>query len=245
VKLKMKIRYIVACMFAMSVGATAFAQDNQNNGSKGSNKDDTYQNGTVNPDGNNGNTDINGDEIYEDDASARHRENQGNVNRDGSLNDPDLNEDGSAKRNRTVPEIQEVDSVDLQSPDNNVWGKGQENRYDGSDPYNEEQDPQDQDSVGSINQNQDPEGVDENGTSASSRKRMQRSRTSGGSPDDSKFLEDDSSSSKNKKSGSYTDKNSKSSTGKTGTMKNSNSNDQKSGTTDKSRSKSAPKKSTY
>jgi hypothetical protein len=232
----MKIRYIVACMFAMSVGATAFAQDNQNNGSNGSNRNGSYQNGTINPDNNSGNTDINGDEIYEDDASARHRQNQGNVNRDGSLNDPDLNEDGSV-RNRTIPEIQEVDSVDLQSPDNNVWGKGQENRYDGSDPYNNKVSPE-QDSAGSMNQ--DPEGVDDNGTSASSRKRMQRSRTSGGSPDDSKFLEDDSS--KNRKSGNYTDKNSKSSTGKSGTMKNNNnSNNQKSGT-DKSRnSKPAPK----
>jgi hypothetical protein len=242
----MKIRYIVACMFAMSVGATAFAQDNQNNGSNGSNQNGTYQNGTVNPDNNRGNTDINGDEIYEDDASARHRENQGKVNRDGTLNDPDVN--ASVKRNRTVPEIQEADSVDLQSPDNNVWGKGRENRYDGSDPYNNrldsEQDSLDQDSEGSMNQ--DPEGVDDNGTSASSRKRMQRSRTSGGSPDDSKFLEDDSTSNKNKKSGSYTDRNSKSSTGKTGTMKNSGSKDQKSGTTDKSKnSKATPKKSTY
>jgi hypothetical protein len=198
----MKMKYIVACMFAMSVGATAFAQDKSSNqDSSYENYDGTYRNG----DGRNMN----------DDPSVRHTDKN---QRNDRLNDQEWNNDASSKGNRTVPDIDQGDTVDLQSPDD-ASGRGRENQYDGS--YQDYR---------QMNRNQNPEDADETGTSASSKKKMQRSRTSGGSPDDSRFLDDSS-------------KNVKSSTDKTGSMKNSNSGNQKSKTYNKSKSSSAqPKK---
>ncbi|HXA02048.1 MAG TPA: hypothetical protein VNW99_08670 [Cytophagaceae bacterium] len=136
----MKIRYSIAAgLFAMSVGATTFAQDNNN--------------------------------VNNDNPSSR-----SNMDQNGDYSD-----------------------MQRQNPDT---GRSNGNKYDGTYQYNNK-----------VN----ADNSDQNGISASARNRMQRSRISGGSPDDSKFLGDSS-----KKSGSYSNKNTKSSTEKTGTMKNKN-----------------------